>query len=58
MAVEAPHAAFFAARPTIRVDGQAQDGLGDLVLQSLLIEETTQGLFRCEASFLLVSPTE
>jgi hypothetical protein len=49
-------AAFFAARPSIRIDGQLQDALGDLALQSLLIEETTLGLFRCEASFLNWGP--
>lgn len=42
---------FYASRPTIRIDGQAQDSLGDVLLQSLLVEETTLGLFRCEASF-------
>ena len=42
---------FFASRPTIRVDGQLQAALGDALLQSLLVEETTLGLFRCEANF-------
>jgi len=41
----------FTARPTIRVDGNAQLQLGDEDLLSLLVEETTQGLFRCEANF-------
>jgi hypothetical protein len=49
-------AAFFAARPSIRVEGQLQDSLGDLALQSLLVEETTLGLFRCEATFLNWGP--
>src|SRR5262245_11832738 len=43
---------FYASRPTIRVDGKVQDDLGNKVLQSLLIEETTLGLFRCEARLL------
>src|SRR6266487_23446 len=42
---------YASARPTIRVDGQAQDSLGDVLLQTLMVEETTLGLFRCEASF-------
>src|SRR5262249_27546926 len=41
----------FSARPTIRVDGIIQSLLGDQDLQSLLVEETTLGLFRCEANF-------
>jgi uncharacterized protein len=41
----------FSARPTIRVDGTIQSLLGDQDLQSLLVEETTLGLFRCEANF-------
>jgi hypothetical protein len=47
---------FFGARPTIRVDGTVQDALGDLLLQSLMVEETTRGLFRCEATFLNWGP--
>ncbi len=46
-----PPALNYAARPTIRVDGNVQQALGDQDLQSLLIEETTLGLFRCEANF-------
>jgi len=42
---------FYASRPAIRIDGQAQDALGAEQLKSLLIEETTVGLFRCEARF-------
>lgn len=41
----------FAARPTLRVDGSVQQLLSDQDLISLLVEETTLGLFRCEASF-------
>lgn len=43
---------FYAPRPVIKVDGQTNQSLGDLLLISLLIEETTLGLFRCEAHFL------
>jgi len=46
----------FGARPTIRVDGVVQDALGDFLLQSLMVEETTRGLFRCEATFLNWGP--
>jgi phage protein D len=42
--------AFRPARPTLSVDGREQGGLADALL-SLLIEETTDGLYRCEASF-------
>ncbi len=45
-------ARYYAARPTLRINGDIQDTLSDLDLQSLLVEETTMGLFRCEASFL------
>ena len=44
-------AQFYASRPTIKVDGTEQRELGEGLLQSLLIEETTLGLFRCEARF-------
>jgi phage protein D len=44
--------AFYASRPTIRVDGQVQVELGESGLKSLIVEETTLGLFRCEASFI------
>jgi phage protein D len=42
---------FYASRPTITVDGTVQRELGDGLLQSLLIDETILGLFRCEARF-------
>ena len=44
-------AQFYASRPTIKIDGAEQRELGETLLQSLLIEETTLGLFRCEARF-------
>ena len=42
---------FYASRPAIKIDGADQRELGESLLQSLLIEETTLGLFRCEARF-------
>ena len=39
-----------AARPTITIDGQTQPALSER-LRSLLVEETTAGLFRTEATF-------
>jgi phage protein D len=42
---------FYASRPIISVDGRAAPALGDALLQSLLVEERTAGLFRCEARF-------
>ncbi|MGO9428655.1 phage late control D family protein [Rhodoblastus sp.] len=41
----------YAARPTLRVDGAVQQLLAEQDLLSLLVEETTLGLFRCEANF-------
>lgn len=40
---------FYASRPVIRIDGTVEPALGDALLISLLVEETTLGLFRCEA---------
>jgi phage protein D len=42
--------AFRPARPTLAIDGREQAGLAGALL-SLLIEETVDGLYRCEASF-------
>jgi uncharacterized protein len=56
MATDSIQAGFYASRPTIRIDGTIQAGLGDVLLQSLLVEETTLGLFRCEANFLNWGP--
>jgi hypothetical protein len=49
---------FYAARPTVRIDGNPQPLLGDVLLQSLMVEETTLGLFRCEANFLNWGPKD
>jgi phage protein D len=38
------------ARPTIAVDGSDRPGLAEALL-SLLVEETSDGLYRCEATF-------
>jgi phage protein D len=54
-AVQQP--AYFAARPGIRLDGQLDPRLGGDLVQSLLVEETTAGLFRCEARFLNWGPS-
>jgi hypothetical protein len=42
--------AFFAARPSFTVDGREAAALSDGVL-TLVAEETTAGLYRCEATF-------
>lgn len=42
--------ALYSARPRIDVDGRDQPGLAR-TLESLLVEETTDGLYRCEATF-------
>jgi phage protein D len=42
---------YYASRPVISIDGQVDSLLGDPLLTSLLVEETTRGLFRCEARF-------
>ena len=41
---------FYAARPTIKISDKEQVSLADGLL-SLLVEETTTGLYRCEATF-------
>ena len=41
---------FYSARPSVNLDDQTNDGLTDGLL-TMLAEETTAGLFRCEASF-------
>lgn len=40
---------FYSGRPSLSVDGQKNDALSDGLL-SLLAEETTAGLYRCEAT--------
>ena len=49
---------FYAARPIVRVEGAVQDALGESLLLSLFAEETTLGLFRCEARFLNWGPKD
>ncbi|MDT5296264.1 MAG: uncharacterized protein QOJ76_3144 [Acidobacteriota bacterium] len=50
MADSSPTTGFYASTPTLKVDGTANASLA-VSLQSLLVEETTLGLFRCEATF-------
>jgi len=45
-----PTSALYSARPRLRLDGRDQPGLADGLL-SLVVEETTAGLYRCEAVF-------
>jgi uncharacterized protein len=42
---------YFASRPRLRVNGEQLPDLGEGLLRTLFVEETTLGLFRCEASF-------
>ncbi|MCB0104457.1 MAG: phage late control D family protein [Caldilineaceae bacterium] len=42
---------YYAARPRLFVADRFEQALGDGFLLSLLVEETTLGLFRCEARF-------
>ncbi len=49
---------FYASRPTVRIDGQIDAALGDVFLQSMVVEETTMGLFRCEANFVNWGPKD
>ncbi len=46
---------FYSVRPTIEVEGQESSSLADNLL-SLLVEETTDGLYRCEATFVNWGP--
>ena len=52
MATESARSAYYASRPRIRIDGRLIADLGESLLQTLVVEESTLGLFRCEASFL------
>jgi phage protein D len=45
-----PTSALYSARPRLRLDGRDAPGLVDGLL-SLVVEETTAGLYRCEAVF-------
>ena len=45
-----PITGFYASTPTLKVDGEAKPALA-IQLNSLFVEETTLGLFRCEATF-------
>jgi Bacteriophage probable baseplate hub protein len=58
MAENGNQTGFYPSRPTVRVDGQLQAALGDVFLQSVMVEETTIGLFRCEANFVNWGPKD
>jgi uncharacterized protein len=45
-----PITGFYASTPTLKVDGTAKGALA-IQLNSVFVEETTLGLFRCEATF-------
>jgi phage protein D len=47
--------AFYPSRPTIKLDGQKNDALGQALL-TLFVEETMLGLARCEAHFVNWGP--
>jgi len=49
---------YYASHPTISIDGEVKDGLGDILLITLLVEETRTGLYRCEARFTNWTPME
>jgi uncharacterized protein len=51
MANNAPSSGYYASRPVVTVDGTVRPELSDPLLYSLVVEETTLGLFRCEAQF-------
>ena len=57
MATAVAQPTFFGARPGIRLDGRLDPALGGDLVQSLLVEETTLGLFRSEIRFLNWGPT-
>lgn len=49
---------FYSSHPIISIDGEVKDGLGDILLISLLVEESKAGLYRCEARFTNWTPME
>jgi uncharacterized protein len=49
---------YYASHPTISLEGQERPALGEALLLSLLVEETTAGLYRCEARFNNWTPME
>lgn len=49
---------YYASRPRLRLNGELMQELGESMLQSLFVEESTQGLFRCEASFINWGPKD
>jgi phage protein D len=51
MAENGTQITYYPSRPQLHVDGDLQSALGEQFLQTLMVEETTLGLFRCEATF-------
>lgn len=47
---------YYPSRPRLRVSGELIENLGDSLLQTLFVEESTLGLFHCEASFVNWGP--
>ncbi|MFL5624901.1 MAG: hypothetical protein ACJ788_04820, partial [Ktedonobacteraceae bacterium] len=45
-----PTSTAYSSQPKILISGQANEGLATNIL-SLFVEETIEGLYRCEASF-------
>ena len=53
-----PPTGYYASRPRLRLEGEPLPELGESLLQSLYVEESTLGLFRCEASFINWGPKD
>ena len=51
MAEQPAPTVYYGSRPRLRVDGELISELGENLLRTLFVEESTLGLFRCEASF-------
>lgn len=49
---------YHGSRPRLRLNGEPVQELGESMLQTLFVEESTQGLFRCEASFINWGPKD
>ena len=51
MASESKTSTYSASRPRLAINNKFEREMGEATLRSILVEESTQGLFRCEASF-------
>lgn len=58
MADNGTRTGYYASRPKLYLDGQVQRMLAEDLLQSVMVEERTLGLFRCEATFANWGATE